>query len=269
MLLFFPKLLSIVLITLKQRRSRAFGGFFRLSLSVLLEILISSLFAPIRMVFHSRFVLTNLLGRTVVWRSQEREDAETTWREALRQHGFDTLFASVWGATLFWLNPGYFFWVTPIVGALILSVPTSVLASRVRLGERARRRRLFLIPEESEPPPELRDLYALHGAALEKVNGLGAEKDGFVRAAVDPYLNALHRALLGKPRSLTGAIREARQALQDETLTGGPTAIDGKERRVLLLDPEKSADLHRRVWNLSDRLRARRWGRPGPSDERA
>jgi len=30
---------------------------------------ISSLLAPIRMVFHSRFVLLNLLGRTVTWRS--------------------------------------------------------------------------------------------------------------------------------------------------------------------------------------------------------
>jgi membrane glycosyltransferase len=269
MLLFFPKFLSIVLVTIKQRRSRAFGGFFRLTLSVLLEILISSLFAPIRMVFHSRFVLTNLLGRTVVWRSQGREDAETSWREAFRQHGFDSLFASVWGATLFWLNPGYFFWVTPIVGALILSVPTSVLASRVRLGERARRRGLFLIPEESDPPHELRDLYELHAAARGKLDGLDGEKDGFIRAVVDPYVNAVHRALLGKPRTLTASIREARRAMLEKALAEGPKSLDTTERRILLLDPEKTTDIHRRVWNLSDRVRARRWGRPGPRDERA
>jgi membrane glycosyltransferase len=269
MLLFFPKFLSIVLITLKQRNARAYGGVIRLTVSVLLEILVSSLFAPIRMVFHSRFVLTNLIGRTVVWRSQEREDAETSWRVALGQHGADTLVASVWGATLFWLNPNYFWWVTPIVGALILSVPTSVLASRVRLGERARRRRLFLIPEESQPPAELRDLYELHAAALEKTKRLDAEKDGFVRAAVDPYVNAVHRALLGKPRSLTAAIRAARRQTLDKALAEGPSALETRDRSVLLLDPVSSAALHRRVWNLSDRVRARRWGRPGPRDERA
>jgi membrane glycosyltransferase len=268
MLLFFPKFLSIALITLKQRNARAYGGVVRLTLSVLLEILVSSLFAPIRMVFHSRFVLTNLIGRTVTWRSQGREDAETSWREALGQHGADTLVASIWGATLFWLNPDYFWWVTPIVGALILSVPTSVLASRVRLGDRARKRKLFVIPEESAPPPELRDLYELHAAALEETNARGLERDGFVRATVDPYLNAVHRALLGARRSLAGSIRERRAAMLERALAQGPPALDARAKRILLADPDTAAALHRRVWNLSDRVRARNWGRPGPREER-
>src|SRR2546422_5861627 len=85
MLLFFPKVLSILLIALKRRNARAYGGVVRLTVSVLLEILLSSLLAPIRMVFHSRFVLLNLLGRTVGWRSQGREEITTSWREALRQ----------------------------------------------------------------------------------------------------------------------------------------------------------------------------------------
>src|SRR5262249_25032990 len=158
LILFFPKALSIVLIALKRREARAYGGTMRLTASVLLEIFLSSLFAPIRMVFHSRFVLMNLLGRTVSWRSQGREGARTTPRPALRHHGLDSLLASAWGATLFWLNPGSFWWVTPIIGALILSIPTSVWTSRASLGDRARRRRLFLIPEENVPPAELYDL---------------------------------------------------------------------------------------------------------------
>src|SRR5205823_2137528 len=72
MILFFPKVLSIVLIVLKRRTARAYGGVARLTVSVLLEILLSSLLAPIRMVFHSRFVVLNLLGRTVAWHSEER-----------------------------------------------------------------------------------------------------------------------------------------------------------------------------------------------------
>src|SRR6185312_3994689 len=110
------------------------------------------------------YVLLNLLGRTVGWRSQGRGDDETTWAEALRHHGVDSLVASAWGGLLYWLNPSYFWWVTPIVGALILSVPVSVFTSRTRVGERARRWGLFLIPEESATPPELRDMHAFAAA---------------------------------------------------------------------------------------------------------
>jgi len=262
MILFLPKLLSIVLVVLKQRNAKAYGGVFRLSLSVFLEILLSSLLAPIRMVFHSRFVVQNLLGRTVQWRSQGREDAETGWWEAIRRHGFDTVFASAWGISLYWLNPHYFWWLTPIIAALILSVPTSVLASRVSLGDRARARRFFLIPEESAPPPELLDLREYLRMAREGAAGLPEiERDGFVRAAVDAYVNALHRALLGRQRKLKVSIHAQRVQLLERCLLEGPAALSARERKILLVDPDMVTALHNRVWALTDHARARRWGR--------
>jgi len=264
MILFLPKVLSIVLIVFKGPQARrAYGGVFKLTLSVILEILLSSLLAPIRMVFHSRFVLQNLIGRTVTWRSQEREDAQTGWGEAVRHHGLDTLFASAWGIGLYWLNPSYFWWVTPIITALILSVPTSVLASRVRLGDRARARKLFLIPEESDPPQELRDLSENLAVAQQHVPPHPAERDGFVRAAVDPYVNALHRALLGPRRTLRPSIGAARRALLERALRDGPEALSERERKVLLYDTDLVTELHQRVWALDDRAPASRWGRPG------
>lgn len=258
MILFLPKVLSIVLIVFKGRNTKAYGGVFRLVCSVLLEILLSSLLAPIRMVFHSRFVVQNLLGRTVAWRSQGREDAETAWGEAIRHHGLDTLFASAWGSALYWLNPHYFWWVTPIIGALFLSVPTSVLASRVRFGDRARKWRLFLIPEESAPPQELRDLEENLRAA-QQATPPGGEVDGFVRVQADPYVNALHRVLLRGPRSLKPSIRAARQALIEQTLAEGPGALAPRQRKTLLYDPDATTELHYRVWACADRERAGRW----------
>jgi membrane glycosyltransferase len=270
MILFLPKVLSIVLIVFKGRNARAYGGTIKLVLSVVLEILLSSLLAPIRMVFHSRFVLQNLIGRTVSWRSQGRGDAETSWREAIRHHGLDTLFASAWGIGLYWLNPGYFWWVTPIIGALVLSVPTSVLASRVRLGDRARAWGLFVIPEETDPPPELRDLYDnLNVAPRRAAQQATAERDGFVRAVVDPYVNAMHRALLGPRRSLRPSIRAARRALIDRTLLNGPDALLERERKMLLYDPDLITELHYHVWALGDHERGARWGRPANRADRA
>jgi membrane glycosyltransferase len=264
LILFLPKLLSIALIVFKSRTARAYGGKLRLFLSVLLEILFSSLLAPIRMVFHSRFVVQNLLGRTVTWRSQGREDAETSWREAIAHHGFDTVFATAWGMSLYLLNPHYFWWVTPIIGALFLSIPFSVYASRVRLGTRARTLGLFLIPEESDPPAELRDLDANLRQAERDVTQLPhAETDRFVRVAVDPFVNATHRSLLGRPRRLRPPLLAARVDLLNRVLLGGPRELSPDERRVLLSDPALVDRLHVAVWALSDAARAAQWGRPG------
>ena len=248
MILFLPKILSVVVLVMR-RQAQAYGGGFKLAVSVLLEVLLSSLFAPIRMLFHSRFVVQNLLGRTVSWGSQTREDSETGWWEAIRHHGLDTLFATVWGSALFWLNPHYFWWVTPIIGGLILSIPMSVLASRVRLGDRARGRGLFTIPEESAPPTELIDLDQNVAVAEEEAARVPApEHDGFVRAVVDPYVNALHRALLGNRRSLKATLRATRRALLDRALADGPAALSMRERRILLSDPDMVDQLHTRVW---------------------
>src|SRR5207245_1027675 len=46
-------------------------------------------------------------------------------------------------------------------------------------------------------------------------------------------------------------------------LAEGPASLTGRERRILLGDPDLTDALHRRVWALPDHDRAARWGRPG------
>jgi membrane glycosyltransferase len=263
MILFLPKVLAIGMLAFRRGGARGYGGVARLAASVALEVVTSSLLAPIRMVFHSRYVLLNLLGRTVGWKSQGRDDAETSWREAFRHHAADSLFASAWGGALFWLNPDFFWWTTPIIGALLLSIPVSVVTSRVWLGDLTRRWGLFRIPEEVEPPLELRDLQAFHEAGLAKTRALPpAERHGFARAVVDPFINALHRALLGRRRSFRAEIRAHRAALVARALAEGPRALSDREQRILLQDPDSVDALHERVWALGDANAVARWGRP-------
>lgn len=267
-ILFLPKLLSVLLLVVRGPGARAFGGFPRLVLSVLFEIVLSSLLAPIRMVFHTRFVVTNLLGHTVSWRSSSRADSETGWGQAIRYHGVDTVLGAGWGLGVYWLSPDYFWWLTPIVVALILSVPTSVLASRIRLGDRIRRLGLLRIPEERELPAELAETERQVQRARERRARVAeAEADGFVRAVVDPYVNAVHCALLGRPRRLRAGIEERRRALVERAIAAGPDALDRRERVTLLYDPQALTDLHRGVWAESDPFRALRWGRPGARDD--
>jgi membrane glycosyltransferase len=257
-ILFLPKILSILLIALRSESIRPFGGFVRLSLSVLIEILLSALFAPIRMVFHARFVVLNLLGRTVAWRSQAREDSQTTWGEAIQHHGVDTLWAAAWGLSVHWLNPQFFWWLIPIVSALILSVPLSVLTSRTTLGDKARRFGLFLIPEESNPPIELRELAEeMQTMHARRESALAA--NGFVRAVVDPYLNAVHCMLLGPRRAVKASIHAARHAQLQRALTEGPAGLSPPEWRTILIDRDLMEEAHYAAWRLP-RADAERWG---------
>jgi membrane glycosyltransferase len=263
-ILFLPKILSILLVVVRGE-AKLFGGTGKLLGSAFFETLMSTLFAPIRMVFHTRFVLTNLFGHTVVWHSQVRGEAETSWREAIAHHGVDTIIACLWAGAVFWLNPSYFWWLTPVVCALILSVPLSVWSSRVSAGQRARRRGLFLTPEENAPPAELvevaHDVAAAESAAAA---GPGWRQDGFTRAVVDPQQNAVHCALIGSGRSFAPALRNVHAALVARALAEGPASLDATERRRLLRDPEAMLELHGAVWQIADRARAVRWGLSSP-----
>jgi membrane glycosyltransferase len=272
LILFLPKALSAFLVLVRGER-RSFGDALRFLVSVVLETLASSLYAPIRMVFHSKFVLTNLLGRVVAWRSPPRGDHETTWSEALRHHTGATLLACAWGGSVYWLNREYFWWLTPILAALVLSVPLSVWMSRLRLGDAARRAGLFLTPEEVRRPPELVDYAEALRAAREKESSLSPqERDGVARAVVDPFVNALHRWMLREPRPLRASIRAVRSKLVERALVEGPSGLDPRARKILLSDPACVDELHRRVWQLANGELARAWGRPGggpPASERS
>ena len=160
----------------------------------------------------------------------------------VRAPRFDTVFASAWGVALYVLNPDYFWWVLPIIGALVLAIPVSVMASRVATGDRARELGLFLTPEEGAPPPEIRAV-AARLAAPKPVR----EADAFLETGVDPYVNALHRALLRPARTLRASIRAAHARLVDEVFGKGAAAVTDGERRALLRHPDLVAELHRRV----------------------
>lgn len=157
-LLLLPKLLATALLVLDG--ARHFGGRARLAAGVALEIVFSSVLAPIKMMFHSRFVLAALLGISPGWLPPPREDQETRWGDALRQHLSGTVLGIAWIALTAWLNPAFLGWLVPVAGSLIIAIPVSVWSSRVRLGVAFRRHRLFLTPEEAAPPVELAGLRA-------------------------------------------------------------------------------------------------------------
>ncbi|TLX53449.1 glucans biosynthesis glucosyltransferase MdoH [Stutzerimonas nosocomialis] len=241
-LLFLPKLLSVVLIWAKG--AREYGGGIRLLLSMLLETLFSVLLAPVRMLFHTVFVTAAFLGWSVQWNSPKRDDDATPWSEALARHGWQMLLGVVWTAGVAWLDPLFLWWLAPIVVSLLLSAPVSVFSSRTRPGLSSRRAKLFLIPEEYAPPRELEatDRYL-------QLNNRNALSHGFLRAAVEPRINALASAMArGRHGKSVPAAEALRVQRLDRVLAAGPNGAD-EARWKLLDDPQGLARLHYLVWS--------------------
>ncbi|HET7595761.1 MAG TPA: glucan biosynthesis glucosyltransferase H, partial [Burkholderiales bacterium] len=236
-LLFLPKVLAVLLML---KESRRYGGPLPLTFSMLLELLYSALLAPIRMLFHTQFVLSALLGRTVQWKSPPREDAETTWDEALRRHGWHTLLGVVWAAGVYWLNPSFLWWLLPVVGALMLSIPLSVYSSRTSLGRQARKARLFMIPEESWPPREIRVAHREPPPDARPVT--------FADAVVDPVVNAVACATAVARLRPHDTIRNERERLVRAARATGPNALTAREKMTLLNDPLALSRLHFEIW---------------------
>jgi membrane glycosyltransferase len=157
-LLFLPKLLAVVLAA--WRGAQRYGGALRLGAGAALEIVLSALLAPVRMLFHTKFVLGALTGLVVHWKSPPREDAETTWQYAARRHGWHALLGLAWLSLVYALDPSFLRWLLPVAGALLVAIPVSVLTSRVSAGRAARQAGLFVIPEEAEAPAELAEVSA-------------------------------------------------------------------------------------------------------------
>ncbi len=251
-ILFLPKILSWLL-TIIQSRTRTFGGVIGLTFGVVLETLIASLLAPIRMMFHAKFVFTTLIGRQVKWGGQVREDAETGWLTAIRQHGGATIIAVIWAGGVYWLNPAFFWWLAPIISALVLSIPLSVYLSRASLGQAARRLSLFVIPEEVEQPAELAELDR-------QLAHPPAEADEFIRAVVDPEANAVHLAMLRLKPAMPPEKARRLARIRDKALALGPNALTALDKSDLLQDVESLEALHLAAWQITEGELSRQWG---------
>ncbi|MBH3347812.1 glucans biosynthesis glucosyltransferase MdoH [Pseudomonas putida] len=240
-LLFLPKLLSIILIWAKG--AVEFGGRVKVTLSMLMEMLFSMLLAPVRMIFHTRFVLAAFLGWAATWNSPQRDDDSTPWGEAMRRHGPQTLLGIAWAGLVAWLNPAFLWWLAPIVGSLMLSIPVSVISSRTRLGLAVKDEKLFLIPEEYATPQEL-----LATDQYTHENRWHALHDGFVRAVVDPRQNALACAMATARHGQAAPIEALRAERVAKAMEVGPQGLDLNTRLALLSDPVALARLHEQVW---------------------
>jgi membrane glycosyltransferase len=262
LLLFLPKVAGLAVALGRPGEVARFGGRMRLLASFAAEAVISVLLAPINMMFHSRFVISTLLGQGVSWLTQRRgaEEDGTDWREAILTHGGQTVFGVVWGLSALVVSPRFFLWLSPVVVPLIFSIPISIVLSKVGVGKAARRHGLFLTPEETAPPYELKRLQQNLAECyrhLPPIEPLRADY-GLLQAVLDPYVNALHVALL-RQRRRTEESREWFSQLRERLLRDGPDRFTAREKMALLMDADSMIALHQELWGRRSEDLAEWW----------
>jgi membrane glycosyltransferase len=262
LLLFLPKIIGVILTVQDKKRAARFGGVGPVIISALLENVFSALLAPINMLFNSKFVVYTLLGQGVSWVTQKRgsDDDDTDWREAILTHSPHIIFGAVWGVSSFIISPPFFWWLSPVLAGLVLSIPISIGLSKMSLGQKAREWKIFLTPEETQPPYEIRRLRQNLAECYQHMRPLEPLRAdyGLLQAVLDPYVNAVHVSLL-RLRKPSEESRDYFSQLRTRLLREGPASFTTKEKMALLLDAESMIWLHRELWCLPSQALAEWW----------
>ena len=234
-MLVIPKLLSIAMVVCRPGRARLYGGPAGLIVSAMIELFFSALLAPIMMLFHSYFVASNLCGFVVQWDSQSRDDRGVAPGTALRAHWPHVVIGVAWSGVAYWFNPGFFWWMTPVLAGMIGAPLLTHLSSRLDLGRLAARHRLFLTPDETAPAREL-----VRAEALRREPAVAVDS-GLLKILEDPTASALHAALI-PDAAPSERVRVEVALLYEKLARIGPHSLTRDEKIKLLSFPVKPLD---------------------------
>jgi membrane glycosyltransferase len=236
-----PKVFGYILLLKDRQVVRRCGGTLRLGMSVLVELALSSLTAPVMMLMQSADVIGIMTGRDSGWKAQRRDDGSIPFRVVARHHRTHTLCGVALAVAAYAVSPVLLAWLAPVVFGLVLAIPVSALSGRQALGQAVRRLGLLATPEEIDPPAVLRRTNEL---TFEWTATRPQMTEVFARLAHDAQLRALHAMMLP-------TTDERPRGEYDIDLLLGLAKLDDahspEEAAVLLSDREKLAVLANRA----------------------
>ncbi len=221
-LLIVPKLLAFLLLLTQRENRKRFGGGFAALAGILTETFLSSLIAPVMMIFQSTAVGEILLGRDAGWQVQRRDDGGVPRSEIVRRYALPTLAGILMAIAAYAVSWPLLLWMTPVIAGLLLAIPIALLSS-VSSRRNSRPPQLFATPEQTSPPQVLLRANQLAAASeasilcplLELRNDTGLLEshlanlpaaDKRIRGQVNPHL-AIARAKIDDAESLAEARR--------------------------------------------------------------
>ena len=258
MLIFLPKTVILLDEVITGRMFKPLKLRLLTFVSSLLDTVVFTLMAPVLMVFHSRFVIYTVIGRSVNWVTQRRKtDGGVNWAEILITFASVTVLGIAW-ATLGWfVSKAFLLWISPILFSLIVAILVAGLVSGSRSG---RRFGLFLTPEEHNPPTVLQMMQENLEEIKDRLQ-LPPELErhyGLMQVCLDPYVNGLHVSLLRRRRTIDVS-RGYLDKIGHRLITEGPQSLNAQELKALMHDTDTVTNLHYRLWSAADHELAPFW----------
>lgn len=186
-----PKIFGWFAALINIPRCMKFGGPILLTLSTLTEMIMSALYAPILMVHQFGVVVSIFRGKDSGWMPQSRDDGALSWAAVARAHAGHTLFGIILATISLLLSKELFYWLLPITGGLMLSIPLSWLSGGTRRTKLIKWLGLLRAPEEKRPAPILVGLEQQLSQLTHQPN-----QHAFIRLLRDPELCDWHIAQL-------------------------------------------------------------------------
>jgi membrane glycosyltransferase len=140
---------------LRTAESKRFGGRWRFSFSLFLEMLFSLLMTPIAWLNHTLFILGLAIGKKGGWTGQTRDDHSVSIAHAFQQFWLHTLIGIGLASLLYFTHPTTLWYGMLFFGGLLFSVPLAVLTSQAWFGRWMIGRQFLALPEEIAPPTVL------------------------------------------------------------------------------------------------------------------
>lgn len=263
-ILLAPKFLGFLLALLDRGMRRASGGGVLLFLSMLFEVLMSALLAPIMMVIQSGAVTQILAGRDTGWQPQRRDDGSIPFRDIVRRHRWHVLLGVATGISAFMIAPSLFAWMSPTILGLVLAIPISWASGKLAIGLALRRAGLLMIPEETSRPR----IATRAQEIAEEFAALGYDDaDSLAVLHEDAQARSWHESLLPPARTRRRGEFDTDRTLAQAKLVDAESLADvrawlsPKERTVLYTD--------RALLDLLARLPTAREDEAGARDRKA
>ncbi|PTQ10189.1 glucans biosynthesis glucosyltransferase MdoH [Sphingomonas oleivorans] len=146
-LLFGPKLMSVVWTLMDANRRARFGGAERILASVVIEIPFAVVMAPMVMMTQTMMLFDILRGRTAGWKAQRRDVAALSFSEAWRFYRTHVVMGVLLLLGTLVANHSLM-WIAPVATGLIGAPFLAMLSARRDLGLELARNGLFVTPEE-------------------------------------------------------------------------------------------------------------------------
>jgi len=192
LLLLLPRVLGVLAVQWRGEQA-TFGGTARLLGSATLELLLSAVQAPLRMLAHSVFVVGALTGLRLDWKSPSRDALAVTWRDALAGIGLLALPTLAMALVALQGRDVATPYLAPLLLPLLLAVPFTVWTAGPRWEQTLSRVGLLSVPEDRDLPRAL---------------SRGAQQHGFIDLQPRPAVAQRRRPALARSQltALTASV---------------------------------------------------------------